>query len=137
MSETTIREHLRGNRYRSAGKWLVVALLAVIATCLLIEVGFATSPAGAQVTAGAGAGKIFVVAGQVSRDTYGLYLIDTQNATICMYEWLPGTRKFRLMAARNYSFDLKLDDYNTTPSPREVKKLISNARRVKTTTTAP
>jgi len=122
-------------RPASPGKWLVVVLLAVIAVCLLIEVGFATSAAKGQVgsasrISSAAKGGVFAIAGQVTPDTYGLYLVDYENATICVYQYLPGNRQLRLMAARTYAYDRQLDVYNTQPSPREIKQLVEQHRRL-------
>ena len=115
-----------------SSRWLVVGLLAVIAACLLVEVGLtASSAARAPLAAGAAdGGSVTVVAGQVTRDSYGLYLVDQANRTICVYQWLPSTRKLRLLAARTYVYDLKLDQYNTEPDPLEIKKLSVQARRL-------
>ena len=114
-------------------KWLIVILLATIAGCLLVEIGAAVSTASAQVQAGRApaSGDIFAVAGQVTSDSYGIYLIDANNATIAVYQWLPNVRKLRLMAARNVKFDLQLDEYNSDePSPREIKQLVEQHDRL-------
>jgi len=126
---------LRCVRPASPGKWLVVVLLSVIATCLLVQAGVATSAARAQISSAnrvgsAGEGGVFAIAGQVTPDTYGLYLVDSGNATICVYQYLPGTRQLRLMAARTYAYDRQLDEYNTQPSPREIKRLVEQHRRL-------
>ncbi len=119
-------------------KWLIAALLGVIAACLLVEAGFATSAARAQdaetpeagdVTSGR-AGEIFAVAGRISPTTYGLYLVNTRSGTMALYEWQPKGRKLRLLAARNYTFDLQLDNFNTEPAPQEIKKLVEENRRL-------
>ncbi len=117
----------------SPRKWLAVGLLALAAACLLVGIGMqgaaADEPPGA-VGEGA-AGSIVVVAGQITKDTYGLYLVDREHGTICMYEWLPRTRKLRLAAARTYLFDRLLEDYNSDePSPRDVKKLVAQQKRL-------
>lgn len=118
-------------RFVSAGQWVIVVLLSVIATCLLIEVGFGTSSARGQINSADG-GDIMVVGGQVTKDSYGLYLVDRKNRTICIYQWLPATRKLRLMAARTFSYDVQLDDYNAgRPTPSEVKRLVEENRRLK------
>jgi len=116
----------------SPARWLVVGLLAAIAAGLLVEVGLtASSAARAPLAAGsAGGDSVLVVAGQVTRDSYGLYLVDQENRTICVYQWSPGERKLRLLAARTYAFDRKLDQYNTEPDPLEIKKLSDKARRL-------
>ncbi|MFW6133527.1 MAG: hypothetical protein ACOC8F_06480 [Planctomycetota bacterium] len=111
-------------------KWLIAALLAVIATCLLIEVGAGRSAArtGAGQT-GAGDG-VFAVAGQVSEGTYGLYLVDPDHGSICMYRWEPGERTLRLMAARTFIYDRQLDAYNTELQPAEIRKLVNRQKRL-------
>ena len=112
-------------------KWLIVILLGLIAGCLLAELVASVSTASAQLTSGASARGITAVAGQVTSDSYGLYLIDTENGTMAVYQWLPGIRKLRLMAARNYEFDLKLDEYNSDdPSPSEIKQLVEQHDRL-------
>lgn len=86
-----------------------------------------------EATEGDRADEVFVAAGQVTADSYGLYLIDRRNRTICVYQWLPQTRKLRLMAARTYAYDIRLDDYNTEISPREVRELVTQQRRMSET----
>jgi hypothetical protein len=116
-----------------AAKWLVVVLLAVIAACLLVEVGISVSTAQSAVgpaATAAGMKNTFVVGGQITKDTYGLYLVDLEYGTICVYEWVPQTRKLRLMAARTYLFDRQLDEYNTELSPKEIKKLVAQQQRL-------
>lgn len=112
-----------------ATRWLIVVFLAVIATCLMIEVGRGAATAETQASSGR-RGGIFAVAGQVSREAYGLFLVDTTNNTMCVYRYLTGNRKLQLVAARNFSYDLQLDDYNTTLSPREVKQLVAQQKRI-------
>jgi len=120
----------------STGRWLVVALLGVIAACLLIEVG--AGRVGAQgPTHSAGAGGAFIVAGQITRDTYGLYLVDTEHATMALYEYQPSSRKLRLLATRTYTFDVQLDEYNTELSPREVRELVAQQKRLEDTPARP
>ena len=117
-------------------RWLVVVLLSVIATCLLIQVGVATSSADAQVT-GAGADKLFAVAGQITPGAFGLYLVDLEANTICVYQYVPTDRKLKLVAARTTLFDRQLDEYNTQPSPREIKTLVGQHKRLGNTPPAP
>lgn len=123
-------------RRPSPARWLVVVLLGVIAACLLVEAGMGLAPAQAQTGTGK-AGNVFAVAGQVERDTYGLYLVDLENNTICVYQYLPSVRKLRLMAARTTQYDRRLEDFNTEPPPREMKKLVEQARTLDSATTKP
>ncbi len=135
MSEQLTQD--RPGRSGSPVMWLAVVLLAVIATCLVIEVGFATSPAVAQTTSGWGAAGVFAVAGQVSPQTYGIYLVDLENSSICVYQYLHGTRRLKLVAARSTIYDRQLDDYNTEPRPRDIKELVEQHRRLEGASTRP
>ena len=116
-------------RSADTAKWLIVILLSVIATCLLIEVGFGTSAARADVMA-EGADHVIAVAGKVGSDSYGLYLLDLKNRTITVYQYVSGKRTLRLMAGRNISFDVQLDEYNTEPPPSEIQKLVQQHKRL-------
>jgi len=125
--------HNQPRRSASAAKWLIAALLAVIAACLVIEVGWTTSSARAQVVGAGGAPQAFAVAGKVTPETYGLYLVDLKRGTICVYQYLPASRRLRLMAARLFVYDQQLEDFNNeSPTPREVKKLVEQQRSLRT-----
>jgi hypothetical protein len=121
----------------SAAKWLIVVLLAVIAACLLMEVRAGVGSAQAQNVGLAKGAGVMAVAGQVTRDTYGIFLIDLENRRIGVYQWLSDNRSLRLMASRNYTFDLKLDEYNTEPSPRAIKDIVDKARPIDSPATRP
>ena len=110
-----------------AAVWVVVVLLAVIATALVMAIGLDPPTVHAQVSA-ADRNGVFVVAGKVTPETYGMYLVDTGKRRIVVYQWLPNSRKIRLMAVRNYTYDLRLDEYNTEPLPREIKKLVAESK---------
>ncbi len=127
----------RPGRMLTAWRWPVVALLGVAASCLLAEalagVEAASVPApGTSGAAGPGTAP-FVVAGQITPDTYGLYLVDPQNDTICVYQYLSAPRpgKLKLVAARTYHYDAQLDEYQTDPSPGEIKLLVEKQRRLR------
>jgi hypothetical protein len=121
----------RSSRPKSISKWLIVVLLAVIAACLLVEVGLTTAAAQGQIGA-AGKQDVFVVAGQVAPDTFGVYLVDLKNGTICVYQYVPHTKRLNLVAARTFLYDVQLDEYGTgKPLPREVKALVEKQRRLR------
>lgn len=111
----------------------LVGILAVVAMGLLASL---VMQADAQTTpkpAFAAPDGVFVSAGRISGETYGLYLVDTTNKTICVYQVDPRAKadKFRLMAARTYAYDVRLDELNTTPSPQEMQRLVEQHRRLK------
>ena len=119
-------------RHAGAGKWLVVILLSVIATCLLIEVGSGADVAlaDASVATSGADGGVIAISAQITADSYGVYLLNPKRGTMAVYQFLPKTRKLRLMAVRNYGFDVQLDEYNTEPSPREIKQLVGQQQRL-------
>ncbi len=128
MSE--LHDKTRVVSHGPAAQWAIVVLLSVIATCLIMEIGFGTSAATAQVTS-VGGGDVLVVGGQITKDSYGLYLVDTRKQALAVYQWLPGSRKLRLMAARTFKFDVQLDEYNADkPTPSEVKLLVEQSKRL-------
>jgi len=126
----------------TTGQWMI--LLALVAVAALVAGGLVASPPRAEAQTGAassvgggsagGGGEIFAVAGQISRETYGLYLLDNRNGTICVYEYAPGTGKLTLAAARSFIYDRQLDSYNTEPTPQDVAKLVAKARRLREVT---
>jgi hypothetical protein len=118
----------------SAVRWLVVVLLGAMAAFLVFQAAATNSSAGGTPTGGAEGRNVFAIAGQVTSDTYGLYLVDPQSGTICLYQFLPDSRRLRLLAARTFIYDRMLDEYNTEPLPREIKTLVERQRRLETTT---
>jgi hypothetical protein len=73
----------------------------------------------------AGGAGVFIMPAQFSTNLWGCYLMDVDAQTICAYQYLPGEHQLRLMAARNFTYDRRLKNYNTAnPSPNEVKDLI-------------
>lgn len=125
-----------------AWQWVTVMALSAVAGALVAQVA-STSSAGAQaVTAAAPAGRegVFAMAGQLSRDNYGIFLVDPSTSTMAVYEWVPDRvqgKKLHLVAARNFSFDLQLDDYNNAePLPRDVQALVKQNNRLKSGATS-
>lgn len=112
-----------------AARWAVVALLGVIAGCLVMELGFGTSAAKAQASLEGPPGALTVVSGSIGPDGFGLYVVDTKSRTMCVYRVLGG--KLQLLAARNLSYDLQLDDYNNAPkTPREIREIAEKQKRL-------
>jgi hypothetical protein len=110
---------------------LVVILLSVIATCLLIEVGRGVPAARGDPSVDSSVGgEVIVVSAQLAADAYGVYLLDTKRGTMAVYQFQPSKRTLRLMAVRGYGFDMQLDEYNTEPSPLEIKKLVQQQQRL-------
>ena len=119
----------RGATPRPA-QWAIVATLAAIVGALAGGLLMSATPAEAGTGAAGGTG-VFAIAGQITAETYGLYLVDLQNRTICLYEYAARERRLWLRAARTFDADVQLDAYNTRPEPEEVSKMVAEARRLK------
>jgi hypothetical protein len=77
----------------------------------------------------AGGGGLFLMPAQMSPSTWGCYVMDVDAQTLVAYQYYPGDRKLRLMAARNFSFDRFLKEFNTDdPTPADVKNLVEKER---------
>ena len=123
--------------------WMMVVVLAVIATALVMRMdeGLYTSSVLAQEVAGlsnrtaaAGRGRlgatgIQAFSGQLDRSTYGIFMVDVDAATIWCYalERNPydGQFKMKLVAARSWWNDSQLEEYNVLdPTPGAVGEMI-------------
>jgi len=112
--------------------WANCFVLIAILLVLLYRNGTPSIPAfnspayAQQLPIGGGAG-IFIVPGQFSTNTYGCYIMDVDQQTLCAYQFYPGDKQLRLIAAREFRYDRKLKNFNTgTPSPQEVSQLLTN-----------
>lgn len=108
------------------GLYLNAALLAAILFALFTRGGGSTLPAafaGMAPQPIAGSGNIFLMPAQFSINTWGCYIMDTDAQTLCAYQFYPGDKQLRFVAARNFHWDRKLGNFNTTPSWPEVQKL--------------
>ena len=77
-----------------------------------------------------GARGIYMMPAQLGPMTFGLYLMDVDSGTICVYKALPDNNHFRLMAARSFKYDRFLEDYNNEPlTPKEVQKLVETQQK--------
>lgn len=77
-----------------------------------------------------GARGIFMMPAQLGPQSYGLYLMDVDAGTICVYRTNPENSRLRLMAARSFKNDSFLEDYNNEPPvPRDVQKWVATQRQ--------
>jgi hypothetical protein len=108
------------------------AMLALVLVVLLSQgPSFLPAAFGQSVPAGAGSSPdVTVVPAQMSANTWGCYIVDKRNSTICAYQYLPGDRLLKLQAARAYAQDLQLANFNTSPSPQEVRDLVDKEQKL-------
>lgn len=114
--------------------WVIALLLAVIATTLVLrldESSMSRSAAWAQMPTGAGrvgARGIYAFTGQVTRNSYGVFMLDVDTGTIWCYELsgaTDGAKQLRLVAARSWIFDRYLEEFNVgDPTPAAVADLV-------------
>ena len=76
----------------------------------------------------AGGGSLYLMPGQMSMNKFGVYLMDTDAQTLCVYEYYAGEKALRLVAARNFRNDRRLGNFNTDPDPRDVEKWVEAER---------
>jgi len=99
---------------------ILVALLSRGSSTGLLPTAFASPPAQAQPIAGGG--SIYLMPGQLSVNSWGCYIMDIDAQTLCCYQFYPGEKQLRLVAARNFHWDRKLGNYNTAPPWPDIKK---------------
>ena len=111
--------------------WLIAGALVTIAVTQLSQRG--GSPLGemafGQPTTSAGARGVFAFSGQLTKSTYGVYVVDTDTATMWMYEYLGAKGCLRLAASRSWRFDRYLENHNLCDLPPEtVEQMIEEQR---------
>jgi hypothetical protein len=123
---------IRRNSAVASALYVNAALLVVIVIVLLWRgntpsfVPMAMAQNQAPIAGGAG---VFIMPAQFSTNTWGCYLLDVDSQTLCAYQYYPGDKLLRLVAARNFRSDRRLNNYNTTPSPQEVTELVKKELR--------
>jgi hypothetical protein len=123
-------------RQPRAGNILAYALFAnaAVLACLLVvlvcrgRIGVA-SPAFAASPPIAGGGGIYIMPCELHPSVWGCYLMDTDQQTLCVYEYRSGERALVLTAARHFRYDLGLKDYNTFPAWYDVQKQVEDAAK--------
>ena len=71
--------------------------------------------------------NVVVMPAQLSPNTWGCYLLDNTKHSLAVYQYSPGERMLRLMAGRDIQYDAKLTDFNTQPTPADVKDILDRA----------
>jgi hypothetical protein len=116
----------------------VLALIANAVLLLLILVAISTrdgrllsgSAALGQTVPGTGAQQptnvLTIMPCQLSQYLWGCYMVDPQNQTLCVYEYLPN-QELKLLAARDIEYDRKLGYFNTSPPVSDIKAMVERA----------
>lgn len=121
---TRPRRSLRRNHSLVVALYVNAALLFALLAVLLSRGGGLNSAAMAAPNPFppiAGGGALYLMPGQLTAQTWGCYLMDTDAQTLLVYEYFRGGDGLKLVAARNFRYDRQLKDYNTKPEPAWVQ----------------
>lgn len=122
-------EHARRNRAIVTALYANAALLGGVLLVLLSRGGnvpglaspaFAAPPPTMPI---AGGGGVYLMPAQFHSNTWGCYLLDSEKQTLCAYQFFPGEKQLRFIAARQFRNDLGITQFNTTPDINEVSRL--------------
>jgi len=118
----------RRNKSLVVALYLNAAMLFAILAVLLARPGTPSlTPAayGAPlVPPMAGNGVQFLMPAQFPGGNFGVYLMDTDKQTLCAYQFMGQANQLRFVAARKFSHDLRMTEFNTIPPVEDVKKMI-------------
>jgi hypothetical protein len=97
---------------------------------LLDGTAFAQAVPGGGGTQLLGARGIYMMPAQLGNNAFGVYLMDVDSQTICVYRIVPETNRFHLVAARSFKNDRFLEDYNNEGLlPKDVQKMVLQQRQ--------
>ncbi len=106
--------------------WVIAVSLAVIAVSMVLRVdGGLGRPVFAQSTVSAGAHGVFAFSGQVSKNAYGVFMVDVDAGTIWCYRFDQGGDKLKLVAGRDWRFDRKLENWGTEPPTNVIQQILN------------
>ncbi len=111
--------------------WVIAACLVVIATAVVVrrDVPFDSS-AFAQLPTTAGARGVFAFSGQLTKGSYGVFVVDTDAMTIWAYEYNAQRACLRLAGARTWRYDRYLENHNLCDLPPDVvEKMVEEQRQ--------
>jgi hypothetical protein len=100
-------------------------LFAILLAVITRGSGTALPLAGAAAIAPntmAGGNGLYVMPAQLFTNIFGCYVLDTEKQTLCCYSYKDGT--LRLIASRSIAWDRQLTNFNTSPDPDEIRKLV-------------
>lgn len=130
-----VHPSLGRSAYRSAPHpvfWVIAVALVVIATTLVVRNdggGLESVAFGQPVTSGGSRG-VFAFSGQLSKGTFGVYMVDVDAMTTWVYEYQPQKGCLRLAAARTWRYDRYLESHNVCGlPPGAVEELVEDQRQ--------
>lgn len=115
-------------------RWHAAAFLVLLALVLGYILGQSNlfAPAHAQ-GEGMAAGRVICVVGQVARNRAPIFLVDTLEQTLMVYEYNYLSNSMYLKTVRTYRYDKQLIDFTTPggqgPPVREVRTRVEQPPR--------
>lgn len=111
--------------------WVIAVALLVIATSAVLRQDGLTmgNLALGQPVSSGGARGIFAFSGQLSKATYGLYMVDLDSMTLWVYEYQSQKGCLRLAAARTWRYDRYLENHNLCDLPPEIVEQMVEEQR--------
>lgn len=86
----------------------------------------------AQLPTTAGARGVFAFSGQLTKGSYGVFVVDTDSMTIWAYEYNAAKGCLRLAGARSWRYDRYLENHNLCDLPPEVvEKMVEEQRQLR------
>ena len=71
---------------------------------------------------------MFAFTGQLSSDSYGVFMVDVDAGTIWCYRYVSNKNLLKLVAARDWKYDRYLENFSTEPSPEFIKEELEQQR---------
>jgi hypothetical protein len=123
------RRQLLRRRHRQSPLVVALYLNAALLACVLVAVlsrgsGSAAFAAVPGVQPIAGGNGLYLMPGQMAINIWGCYVMDVDRQTLCAYEYIPSRKQLQLVASRYVAYDRQLMEYNTTPSPDQIRQLV-------------
>lgn len=113
--------------------WIIAILLAIIATALIVSPRASFLPTANASPSMLGARGIFAFTGQLDENSYGLFMMDVDSSNVWVYQYQPGAKQLKLVAARSFLYDRYLEEYKNDPvtAPKVIKGMLDKQREIK------
>lgn len=128
---------------RTAGRRALWANAAAVAFLALVLLGRSGDDAGGPASLGgflpkasgqvpiAGGGGLYLMPAQLARDIWGVYLMDTDSQTLMVYQFDAASKQLGFLAARDFTHDRRLSNYNTFPDPQEIRNIADKEQQTR------
>jgi len=112
--------------------WAIAFALAALAVAQFLPRGerpMLPEAFGQPVTS-AGLRGVFAYSGQLTKNTYGIFMVDIDAMTTWAYEYDPQKKCLRLVAARTWRYDRYLENHNGCDLPPDViEQMVEDQRQ--------